>query len=134
MSILRQVPGSPKGSPGTGDSVIAELEKLADSAPILPKEQDLTLHTHSFYSPRLSGVKGHSARKAFSYGDWSVCGDVSVKLAINQALLYAIQTTNTLASKDEKKMDCTKSRSHSTFAVHNIMTSLKTGHFMWEMH
>ena len=115
--MLRQVPSSPKGAPGAGDSVIAELEKLADSAATSPREQDLSLHTHSFYSPHLTGVKGHSAGKAFSYGDLGVCGDVGVRLAINQALLYAIQTTNALTSKDEKKMDCTKGRSHVMFVV-----------------
>ncbi len=35
-------------------------------------------------------------------------GDVGVKLAVNQALLYAVQVANAMAAKKDKKMDCTK--------------------------
>ncbi|XP_064390924.1 NBAS subunit of NRZ tethering complex-like isoform X2 [Halichondria panicea] len=93
-------------------SIIAELSKIAESATSSPK-QDIKITSHPFYSTRVSTPSNDTdgdggADAAHYYGDWGMPGDVGVKLAVNQALLYAVQVANAMAAKKDKKMDCTK--------------------------
>ena len=97
-------------------SIVAELSKMAESATSSPR-QGITIKSHSFYSTRVSTSSatdddGGAGAKPLYYGEWGMPGDVGVKLAVNQALLYAVQVANTMAGKDDKKMDCTKGECH----------------------
>lgn len=114
--ICRQAPDTSPRKPVTGkpsvSTVLSDLSKIAESTRPSPTPE-FSVSSHPFYSSSTTstGKNDRSGTKSHDYGDWSKPGDVGVKLAVNQALLYTVQVSNSMAGKDDKKMEYTKSES-----------------------
>ncbi len=88
-------------------TALTELSKIAESASPSPKPE-FSITSHPFYSSTAS-TGNNDKSMSRDYGNWGKPNDVGVKLAVNQALLYTVQVANSMAGKDDKKMECTKS-------------------------
>ena len=110
VSELSGKPTSTKSPKEPVHYYVTELKKMAD-VHLTDKEPNrpMRLMYHPFLGSASDGNSEDSDQETFSYGDWTARGSaVNVRLAVNQALLRAVQVANAMVDKDEEKLECNK--------------------------